>query len=53
MVFPDAGVVAVPMLHVHVLDQVQPGQQVHGAIHAGQSDPTVNLPGAPVHLRDL
>jgi hypothetical protein len=46
----DAGVVAMPMLHVNMLDQAETGQEVHGTIDARQADPRVNLPGAPVEL---
>jgi hypothetical protein len=43
-------VVAVPVFHVDMLDQVKPFQEVHGAVHARQADPWLYPPGAPVHL---
>jgi hypothetical protein len=49
----DAGVVAMPMLHVNMLDQAEAGQEVHGAVDARQADPGVNFPGATVELGDL
>jgi hypothetical protein len=51
MVSREAGIVAVPMLHVDVLDQVELFQNIHRAVDAGQADPGVNLLGAPMHLR--
>jgi hypothetical protein len=42
--------VAVPMLHVDVLDQTESFQQVHRAVDARQPDPEIYLPGASVDL---
>jgi len=53
MVLCDPSVVAVPVFHVDVLDQVKPFQEVHGAVDARQADPRLDPPGAPVHLRHL
>jgi hypothetical protein len=44
------GVVAMPMVHVHVFHQAEPFQEVHGPIDAGQADPAVDPAGAPMDL---
>ena len=53
MVPCDPSVVAVPVFHVDVLDQVKPFQEIHGAVDARQADPRLYPPGAPVHLGHL
>jgi hypothetical protein len=46
----DRGVVAMPMVHVHVFHQLEPFQEVHGPIDAGQADPAVDPASAPMDL---
>jgi hypothetical protein len=53
MVPCDPCVVAVPMLHVDVLDQAEPFEEVHRAVDARQPDPRINLSSPPVHLCHL
>jgi len=53
VIFPQAGVVAVPVLHVDVLHQAEPFQKLHGAIDARQADAAVDLPGAAMDLGDF
>jgi hypothetical protein len=48
-----AGVVSVSVFHMDVFNKVQPGQQVHGPVHTGQTHPRVNGLRAPVHLGHL
>jgi hypothetical protein len=53
MVLCDPSVVAVPMLHMDVLDQAKPFQEVHRAVHARQAHLGIDQPGAPVDLGHL
>ena len=41
------------MLNVDMLDQVEPFQEIHGAVDAGQADLGINQASAPVHLCHL
>jgi len=42
------GVVPMPMVHVHMSDQFESFQDVHGPIDAGQADPAINPASAPM-----
>ena len=53
MAFRGRGVVAMPMVHVHVFDQCESFQDVHGPIDAGQADPAIDPTSAPMDLGHL
>jgi hypothetical protein len=53
MAVGGAGVVAVPVVHVDMLDEVQSGQEFHRPVHAGQANPVEDPTGAPMHLGHL
>jgi hypothetical protein len=43
----------VPVVQVDVLDESQPGQEIHRAVDAGQANPRRDLHGPPMHLGHL
>jgi len=49
----DRRVMSVSVIHVHVLDESEPGQEVHRAVDARQAYPRSDLHGPAVELRDL
>jgi hypothetical protein len=46
-------VMTMAVIHVDVFDQIEPRQEVHGAVHAGKADAAVDPECAPVNLGDL
>jgi hypothetical protein len=53
VVVADPGIVAVAMLQMDVLHQVEPGQQIHGAVNTGQAHPGLDLAGSLMDLCHL
>ncbi len=53
MAVRDRRVMSVSVIHVHVLDESEPGQEVHRAVDARQAYSRSDLHGPAVQLRDL
>jgi hypothetical protein len=53
MPFGRPRVMPMAVVHVNMFDEVESGQEAHGAVDAGQADPVVDPAGAAVDLGDL